>query len=82
MDKQTFQTQLGRRLRIARESRGLSQTALARLIARSKVTDKYIRRQRYYVVVETRTTDEEGQDIVRSRDTFLLTPVRIPDDTS
>jgi len=50
-----------------------------RLSARSKVIDKYIRRQRYYVVVETRTTDEEGQDIVHSRDTFLLTPVRIPD---
>jgi len=49
-----------------------------RLIARSKVTDKYIRRQRYYAVVETRTVDEEGRDVVHSRDTFLLTPVRIP----
>ena len=51
-----------------------------RLIARSRVTDKYIRRQRYYVVVETRTMDEEGRDVVHSRDTFLLTPVRIPDE--
>lgn len=51
-----------------------------RLIVRGTVTDKYIRRQRYYVVIRFSTVDEDGNDIVRSRDTYLLTPVRIPDD--
>jgi acyl dehydratase len=48
-----------------------------RLTVRAKVAEKYIRRDRYYVVVELWTVDEEGRDIVRSRDTLLLTPVRI-----
>jgi len=50
-----------------------------RLTVRGKVADKYIRRDRYYVMVELWTVDEDGQDIVHSRDTLLLTPVRISD---
>lgn len=50
-----------------------------RLTVRGKVAEKYIRRDRYYVVVELWTVDEEGRDIVHSRDTILLTPVRISD---
>lgn len=49
-----------------------------RLAVRGRVVGKYIRAQRYYVDVESCTTDEQGQDIVHSRDTFLLTPVRMP----
>lgn len=48
-----------------------------RLTVRAKVAEKYIRRDRYHVVVELWTVDEEGRDIVRSRDTILLTPLRI-----
>ena len=50
-----------------------------RLIVHGKVVDKYIRRQRYYVVVEFWTVDEDGHDVVHNTDTFLLTPVRIPE---
>ena len=50
-----------------------------RLIVHGKVVDKYIRSQRYYVVVEFWTVDEDGHDIVHITDTFLLTPVRIPE---
>jgi len=48
-----------------------------RLTVRGKVADKYIRRDRYYVVVELWAVDEDGQDIVHIRDTILLSPVRI-----
>ena len=48
-----------------------------RLTVRGKVAEKYVRRDKYYVVVELWTVDEDGRDIVRSRDTLLLTPVRI-----
>jgi len=50
-----------------------------RLTVRAKVAEKYIRRDRYYVVVELWTVDEDMRDIVHSRDTLLLTPVRISD---
>jgi acyl dehydratase len=48
-----------------------------RLIVRGKVAEKYIRRDRYYVVVELWVVDEDGRDIVRIKDTILLSPVRI-----
>lgn len=48
-----------------------------RLSVRGKIAEKYIRRDRYYVVVELWTVDEDGRDIVHSRDTILLTPVKI-----
>ena len=48
-----------------------------RLIVRGKVAEKYIRRDRYYVVVELWVVDEDGQDIIRIQDTILLSPVRI-----
>jgi acyl dehydratase len=48
-----------------------------RLSVRGKVAEKYIRRDRYYVVMELWTVDEDGRDIVRSMDTLLLSPVRI-----
>jgi len=48
-----------------------------RLRVRGKIAEKYIRRDRYYVVLELWTVDEEGREIVRSRDTILLSPVKI-----
>lgn len=48
-----------------------------RLTFRGKVAEKYIRRDRYYVVVEIWAEDEDGRDIDRIRDTILLSPVRI-----
>lgn len=48
-----------------------------RLTVRGKVAEKYIRRDRYYVVVELWVVDEDERDIVRIKDTILLSPVRI-----
>jgi len=48
-----------------------------RLTVRGKVAEKYIRRDRYYVVVELWVVDTDGREIVHIRDTILLSPVRI-----
>jgi len=48
-----------------------------RLTLQGKVVEKYIRRDRYYVVVEVWVVDEDGRNIVRIEDTLLLSPVRI-----
>jgi len=43
-----------------------------RLITAGKLTDKYIKRGREYVVVESSTVDEDGLEIRRSREHILL----------
>ena len=50
-----------------------------RLTVDAKVADRYIRRDRYYMVLELWILDEDGRHIVCSRDTLQLTPVRISD---
>ena len=43
---------------------------------KAKVVDRYTRRGRDYLTVETVTTDEDGLEIVRSRNTWLLSMER------
>ena len=47
-------------------------TAGKRMKVKSRVADKYVRRDREWVVVETTTTDEDGKLIVKSQHSFLL----------
>ena len=42
------------------------------LTTRGKLADKYIRRERPYIVMETHTTDEDGRDIVRAKTRLLI----------
>lgn len=39
---------------------------------KGKIVDRYTRRGRDYLVIETVTTDEDGLEVVRSRNTWLL----------
>lgn len=43
-----------------------------RYIVRGKVTDRYEKKGRDYIVIESVTTDEDGLDIVRSRNILLI----------
>ena len=43
---------------------------------KGKIVDRYTRRGRDYLVIETVTTDEDGLEVVRSRDTSLLSMER------
>lgn len=43
-----------------------------RYIVRGKVVDRYEKKGRDYVVIESATADEDGVDIVRSRNILLL----------
>ena len=49
-----------------------------RLRTTGHVADKYVRRGRAFVVVETRCVDEDGLEIVRSSHTFLLGGIKAP----
>lgn len=52
-----------------------------RLRAWGTIVDKYIRRGREYLVIETVTEDESGAEVVRSRNTWLINAsVRHPQD--
>ncbi len=42
------------------------------LTVRGNLADKYIRRERKYVVMETHTTDEDGREIVRAKTRLIL----------
>jgi hypothetical protein len=50
-----------------------------RLITAGTITEKYVRRGLEYVVVESTTRDDDGQDIRWSRDHILLSLERRPD---
>ncbi len=43
----------------------------SKIFIRGKVVDKYIKRDRNYVVTEFETTDESGEVIMRSRETGI-----------
>ncbi len=42
------------------------------LTVTGRVADKYVRRDRRYVVVESATRDEEGREVSRERNTLIL----------
>ena len=44
----------------------------AKLNASGVVVDKYIRRGREFLVIETVTVDEQGEEVVRSRNVWLI----------
>lgn len=47
-------------------------TPPVKLTASGTIIDKYIRRGREYLVIETVTRDESGDEVVRSRNTWLI----------
>ena len=48
--------------------------APAKLSASGVIVDKYIRRGREFVVIESVTVDETGAEVVRSRNTWMMNP--------
>lgn len=51
------------------------------ITARGRIADKYVRRGRRYLVVETRSTDQTGDEICRNRVTLLIGGVDAVDGT-
>ncbi len=48
----------------------------ARITTRGRLADKYIKRERYFIVVETESVDGDGCLLVRSRTTLLLAGIQ------
>ncbi len=49
-----------------------------RLHTTGRIAEKYVRRDRPFIVIETECVDEDGREIVRSRHTFMLGGIQKP----